>query len=127
MRKIIEALTVFDWITPVVGFIEDAINDPHPLQLHSWTFFVPYDQALGNGWNAAMVEKLLDQYGIHHWGSQITSGKFFFKVPLEYARVVEYLLADSGVPVDSRSLGTPEAGTEKMPGPIEVIRDIFGL
>jgi hypothetical protein len=127
MKSLIELLTIFDWITPTVGFIEDFINDPHPLQTGTWTFFVPYDRALSRGWNAAMIEQMLDQHGIKRWGSQITNGNFFFSVPIGQARWAEYLLTGNGVPVDVLSLGTPEEGSGRRPGPIDVIKDIFGL
>lgn len=106
-RKIVEVLTIFDWITPTIGFVEDAINDPTLLHTNSWVFFIPYDGALDSGWNAAMIERMLSDYGIKHWGSQITNGKFFFSVPKNQARWAEYLITGSGIPVDPLSLGAP--------------------
>lgn len=43
MRQLFEVLSIFDWITPTIGFAQDIVNDPTPLQSHSWTFFVPYN------------------------------------------------------------------------------------
>ncbi len=110
MRGLIEFMTIFDWITPTVGFFEDVINDPTPLQTNSWTFFIPYDESLSSGWNAAMIERMLSQYGIKHWGGQITNGRFFFSVPKNQARWAEYLITGQGIPVDPLSLGAPAPG-----------------
>lgn len=104
----VELFTIFDWITPINGFIEDIINDPTPLQTNSWTFFIPYGQALGSGWNAGMIERVLDQHGIDRWGGQITNGQFFLSVPRNQARWAEYLLTGHNIPVDPLSLGAPE-------------------
>ncbi len=107
MRKLFEIFSIFDWITPSIGFLEDIINDPTLLQSNTWTFFVPYDQAIKSGWNAFDVEDLMKQHGIKMWGSQITGGEFFFSVKLEQAQWAEYLLLRYGVPVNQKYLGVP--------------------
>jgi hypothetical protein len=105
MRGLFEFLSIFDWITPSVGFIEDFINDPS--LINNWTFFVPYDQSLKSGWNAVDIENLLNQYGVKTWGGQITNGEFFFCVSLEQAQWAEYLLIRYGVPLNERYVGAP--------------------
>ncbi len=107
MRKLIELLTIFDWVTPSVGLVEDLLNDPTPLQSNSWTFFIPYDDALSAGWNAVGIEGMLAKFGIKTWGSQISNGAFFFSVKLDQARWAEHLLSRHGVPLQERSLGSP--------------------
>ncbi len=109
MRRIFEFLTIFDWITPSIGFIEDIIHDPTLLQSNSWTFFVPYDQSLNAGWNARDIERLLEKHGIRHWGGQYTfpNGEYFFSVKLEQAQWAEYLLLRHGIPLGEKFLGAP--------------------
>ena len=107
MRPLIEFLTIFDWITPTIGFIEDFINDPTLLQRNSWTFFIPYDNALNSGYNAVKIEELLKANGIKVWGSQITNGELFFSVKREQAHFAEYLLMKYQVPLHPRSLNPP--------------------
>lgn len=107
MRGFFEFLSIFDWITPSVGFIQDIINDPTPLQSNSWTFFVPYEQSLGGGWNAVDIEKLMKQHGIHYWGSQFTNGEFFFSVKRDQAQWAEYILLKNNVPLNEEFIGAP--------------------
>jgi len=99
MLQLFELLSVFDWLTPTKGFIEDAINDPTPFHSNSWTFFIPYHQSLDAGWNAMRIEDLMAKHGIHNWGSQITGGEYFFSVKLENAGWAEYVLMRYGVPL----------------------------
>ena len=107
MRELFGFLSIFDWITPSIGFLEDAINDPTLLQSNSWTFFIPYDESINNGWNAVTIEELLHQHGVKHWGSQITNGEFFFSVKLEQAQWAEYVLNQYGIPLAELSQGAP--------------------
>ena len=107
MRKLLEILSTFDWLTPTKGFIEDAINDPTPFQSNSWTFFIPYGDALGTGWSARGIEDLLAKHGIHTWGSQITGGEFFFSVRLDKAGWAEYVLMQYQVPIAEHSMDPP--------------------
>lgn len=117
MYQIFGFLSIFDCITPIIGFVEDFINDPTPLQTNSWTFFIPYDTALGNGWNAVDIEDLLDQHGIKHWGSQITNGDLFFSVKREQAAWAEYLLLRNRIPIQENSLGAPRVKGRHKPSP----------
>lgn len=105
--KIFEILSVCDYITPAANILETAINDPTPLQVNSWTFFIPYDKSLKSGYNALDVERLFDANGIHHWGSQITGGEYFVSVKREDAQLAEGLLLKNGVPLNERFLGAP--------------------
>lgn len=107
MRQFFELLSIFDWLTPAIGFLEDIVNDPTLFQSNSWTFFIPYDQSLESGWNALGVENLMKQHGVKTWGSQITGGEFFFSVKLEQAQWAEYLLNQYSVPLSPLSQGAP--------------------
>ena len=107
MWKFFEILSIFDWITPLVGLCEDFVNDPTPLQSNSWTFFIPYRESVSNGWNAFDIEDLMRRHGIKAWGGQITNGEFFFSVKLDQAQWAEYLLIRHGVPINERYLGAP--------------------
>ena len=113
--EILELLSVFDWITPGKGFIEDIINDPTPFQSNSWTFFVPYHESLDAGWNAMQIEDLMAKHGIHHWGSQITGGEYFFSVKLDSAGWAEYVLLRYGVPISELSMDPPRPRLKRPP------------
>jgi hypothetical protein len=118
MFKIFEALTMFDWITPLWGMFQDIRHDPTLLQTNSWTFFIPYEKSAQGGWNGFAITGLLNRYGIKTWGSQITNGQFFFSVKLDQAQWAEYLLLRKGVPINEKYLGAPrpKGRANKPPG-----------
>lgn len=117
MKEVFEFLSIFDWLTPTIGLIEDLINDPTPFASNSWTFFIPYDQSLESGWNAAMIERLMRGYGIKTWGSQITGGELFFSVKKEQAQWAEYLLNQNSVPLSPLSQGCVLSSSKGAPRP----------
>jgi hypothetical protein len=102
VRKIFEALSIFDWITPLVGMAETAYHDPTLLQSNSWTLFIPYDNALRAGWNERDIRELLDRQGISSWGSQITNGELFFNVSSDQAEWAQDTLREYGVPLNEK-------------------------
>jgi hypothetical protein len=106
MRKLFEALSIFDWITPTVALIED-VAEGGPFNHDAWTFFVPYDRAIGRGWSAARIEDLLAQHGIKMRGGLVHLGEYFFKVNLDQAAWAEYILASHGIPLQKKSQGAP--------------------
>jgi len=97
MRGLLELFTIFDWITPSIGFIQDFKNDPTLLQTNSWTFFFDYGDLLNAGYNAVDVERLLHQHGIKTWGSQITGGEYFFSVPIGQTELATNILNQRGI------------------------------
>lgn len=107
IREFFELLSILDWITPTKGFIEDVINDPTPFQSNSWTYFIPFGEAVSAGWSPSDIEDLLAKHGIKTWGSQITGGEFFFSTRLENAGWAEYVLLRYGVPIAEHSLDPP--------------------
>jgi hypothetical protein len=113
MRSLFDFLSIFDWVTPSVGIVENIINDPTFFGTNSWTFFVPYDASLKNGWNAAHIKKLLEENGIKTWGKQISGGEFFFSVSREQAQWAEYLLLRNNIPLHERSLGAPQPNQKR--------------
>ena len=72
MKDLVKLLTVFDWITPAVGLVEDIANDPTLMRENSWTFFIPFDQSIDSGFNPNDVKRLLKQNNIKTWGWQYT-------------------------------------------------------
>lgn len=107
MRGLFDFLSIFDWVTPTLGIIESLANDPTFFGTNSWTFFVPYDDSLGAGWNAAQIKSLLEKNGIKVWGKQISGGEFFFSVSRDQARWAENLLSQHSIPLSPKSLGAP--------------------
>jgi len=117
-RIFFEILSTLDWITPTRGFIEDTINDPTLLQTNSWTFFIPFGDAIGAGWSARDIEDLLAKHGVKTWGGQITGGEFFFSTRLENAGWAEYVMLCYGVPIAEYSMDPPrpKAARKKRSG-----------
>lgn len=113
MKGLFEALSILDWITPLVGFAETVYHDPTPLQSNSWTFFIPYDNALRQGWNERSIRAMLDENGVSSWGSQITDGELFFSVSQDQAQWAEYFLLRNRVPINERFLGAPAPKSKK--------------
>lgn len=107
MRSVFEFLTIFDSISPMIGFIEDFLNDPSILGKDTWTFFLPYGEMVEQGWDPHAVREMLGESGIKTWGSQFTNGEYFFSVPLGQARWAEHLLSANGIPIDGKSVGAP--------------------
>ena len=106
MRKLFEALSIFDWVTPTVALLED-VAEGGPFNSNAWTFYVPYDRAIGKGWSAAYIQDLLAQHGIKTWGELVHFGEYFFKVNLEQAAWAEYILTNHGIPLQKKSVGAP--------------------
>lgn len=130
MRKLFEALAIFDWITPTVALIED-VAEGGPFNLDAWTFFVPYDQAIGRGWSAAYIEDLLAQHGIKMRGGLVHLGEYFFKVDLNQAAWAEYVLSTHGIPLQKKSQGAPPPRKKTGQKPKQVdrspSRDVLSL
>ena len=82
--------TVFDWISPVIAFIQDLLYGP------SAAFLVPEDA----GWSGREIQKLLSDHGIKVWGLMIVSNTIMFNVRQAQARWAEYLLLRAGVPFE---------------------------
>ena len=106
MRKLLEFISLFDWITPAVSFLHDAAEG-RPLNLNAWTFYVPYDEAIRKGWSSDYIAALLGRYGVRSWGHRVYFGELFFRVKLEQAAWAEYLLNGYSVPIQKKSQGAP--------------------
>ena len=115
MRKLFEVLSIFDWVTPTVALFED-VAEGGPFNLNTWTFYVPYDEAISKGWSAARIEDVLGQYGIRTWGGLVHFGEYFFKVKLEQAAWAECILSNYSVPVQEKSVFRPVPASQEEIG-----------
>lgn len=106
IRKLFEALSLFDWITPTIAMIED-IAEGGPLNLDAWCFFIPNDEAIRKGWSGAHIEELMKHRGIRTWSRLVNFGEYSFIVSLEQAAYAEYVLTMYGIPIKPRSQGAP--------------------
>lgn len=113
MRKIFDFLSIFDWVTPTKAFVESVAHDPTFFGTKSWTFFIPYDASLKNGYNAAQIKDLMESVGIKTWGKQISGGDFFFTVSQNQARYAERVLLQNNIPLRQESLGAPAPPDKK--------------
>ena len=95
-------LSLFDWIGPLFGIIKEV-----PRGLDGWTFFIPYQQATGKGWNQRDMVKLLKANGVEVTSSLTRFGECGISVPLKQAANAEYILNRNGVPIAPRSAGAP--------------------
>jgi hypothetical protein len=107
MRKLFEIICIFDWITPAIGIAQDIKHGVKDGFLNAWTFYIPYGQAIGQGWNPRDIERLLHRNGVETWGSLVHFGEYFFCVHLNQAEWAEYILSRAGVPIKPESQGAP--------------------
>ena len=114
LREIFSVISVFDWITPANTLIDNA-NNGGPFA-DAWTFYVPYEQALGCGWSEGDIDALLAQYSVHTYGRLTHLGEYFFRVPMAQAAWAEYILNNHGVPLSSKSQGAPRVKRSRAPG-----------
>ncbi|NIV32434.1 MAG: hypothetical protein GWN58_24230 [Anaerolineae bacterium] len=92
LDKFLEVGSGFDWISPLLGFLGDAMNGP------SHTFLIPYDSCPMSGRDIA---RLLRRRGVKSWGLMIVSGTLMVSVRLAKARWAQHLLEQAGVPIEN--------------------------
>lgn len=112
MRQFLKFLSLFDWISPTAAILEDIFAGSL-FSLDAWTFFIPFDEAVNNGWSPFHITNLLARYGIKNWGSLFDGDEYSFKVKLEQAQWTEYVLLRHGVPIHEKSLGSPSSKRKK--------------
>lgn len=105
LRRVFSAISVFDWITPAAAGVENVENGG-PFA-DAWTFYVPYERALGCGWSEGDIDSLMGQYGVSTWGKLVHMGEYFFRVPMAQAAWAEYVLNNHGIPLAEKSQGAP--------------------
>jgi len=121
MRELFRLFTIFDWVTPFVSWIDDLRHDPTFMMQNSWSFIIPYDEAIAAGWDAASIDRLLRKHGIGSYGRlyapyavSLPNGyegeRYAFSVPLRQAKWAEYVLMRHGVPIMANSEGAPGEG-----------------
>lgn len=86
--KMLEAGTMFDWITPLWTFVQDWRNRP------SSGFTVATD----GGWSANAIQELLTSKGIKTWGWQIIDGVILFRLRAAQADWAVHVMDTNGVP-----------------------------
>ena len=92
LDRFLEVGSGFDWISPILGFLGDAMNGP------SHTFLIPYDSCPMSG---REIARLLRKRGVKSWGLMIVSGTLMVSVRLEKARWAQHLLEQAGIPVEN--------------------------
>lgn len=91
LDRLLELGTVFDWISPCLAYIHDALNGP------SHTFLIPEDC----GWSGKQIEALLRANGVRVWGLMVVNRTIMATVRLAQARWAQYLLDREGIPVET--------------------------
>ena len=92
MVDLVKLATVPDWITPTVGFIQDALNGP------SYTF----EMEEGSWWSGVDVERLLKEAGVESWawmGLPYPESGFVFSVHESQAEWAWHIMQQHGVPL----------------------------
>jgi hypothetical protein len=106
---ILEALCVFDWISPLVGFLQDMMFGP------AHTFLIPEEC----GWSGHQIKQMLTGHGIRVWGLMFHGHTLLLSVRNTQARWAEYLLTHHGIPLLNEGQGwqhTPrQRDTAKRP------------
>jgi hypothetical protein len=98
--EILEAGTVFDWISPLLAIVQDIIRGP------SHTFLIPYDC----GWSGRDIARLLESYGVKSWGHMVVERTFMLSVSQNQAQWAHYLLERAGILVENPPSGQPGSG-----------------
>jgi hypothetical protein len=94
--KFLEVGAGFDWISPLLGFLGDAMNGP------AHTFLIPWNSCPMSGHE---VKRLLRKRGVKSWGVMIVSGTLMVSVKLNKARWAQHLLEQAGVPIENPIAG----------------------
>lgn len=106
-RKIVQVVSILDWITPVAKGIEIIANDP-PVGLNTWTFYLEYDVALKRGWTLPYVQGLLEKHGVQTYGAMVSPwNDAQFGVKIGQAKWAEYILNKHEIPIKEISQGAP--------------------
>lgn len=87
-NKLLELGCCFDWISPVLAWIQDLRNGP------SHTCLVPEDCS----WSGREIQQLLQRHGIKVWGAMIVNRTIMLTVRAKQARYAQYLFDRHGVP-----------------------------
>jgi hypothetical protein len=90
--KFLEVGAGFDWISPLLGFLGDALNGP------AYTFLIPYDSCPVSGHE---IGRILRKRGVRSWGRMIVSGTIMVSVRLQKARWAQQILEQAGVPLEN--------------------------
>ena len=85
--KLVEAGSVFDWITPLFTLVQDFRNRPS----------VGYNVPVDGGWSAYAISDLLRAHGIKVWGLTIFQGTIMLRLRAAQAEYAQYLFAQNGV------------------------------
>lgn len=105
-RLSFEALSLFDWLTPLFKVGQSIKRDGLSLT-SSWTFFVPNTKAVHLGWSQGYIIEMLRQNGIEVYGDMVSFGELSFRVPMNQAAQAEELMNEAGIPIKPRSQGAP--------------------
>ena len=89
--KLLKAGATFDWISPLLGFIQDWINRP------AVGFSIP----MSAGWGTNTISKLLRGNGIKVWGVMLSGDVILLSTRRKQARFAAYLLDSEGIPFSS--------------------------
>jgi hypothetical protein len=136
--KIVETGAVFDWITPLVTFVQDFRNRPS----------VGYNVPVDGGWSAYAISDLLRAHGIKVWGLTIFQGTIMLRLRAAQAEYAQYLFAQNGViysggldaasrshkrgksgrtPIPLSPSGSQQAGEERVPSEPSRRQSLDGL
>lgn len=95
MRGFFKFLTIFDWISPATGLINESV---HPF---SWTFEINIDEMAEAGWDELTIRIKLNQHGIPVYGVVLMPfGNIMkFSVPNEHYGEALWIMQEAGIPV----------------------------
>jgi hypothetical protein len=117
---ILDIVTGYDLMTPLVSFFQDILNGPHCY------FGVP---TLA-GWSKREIGRVLGSYGVNVWGLIYDGDVLIFTVRRDQARWAYHVLTQEGVPILYPSAHAVGAVSRPRHNPKEtdsVMEKIFGL
>ena len=105
LDRLLEAGTVFDWISPAWAALQDAAHGGG----HS--FVLGMSNLTGR-----QVQKELRRAGVESWGLMIVGGLLLITVPKPQAAQAQAELDRLGVPIESGAVAGPTRAAQPRPG-----------
>ena len=91
--NILKAGATFDWISPLLGFIQDWMYGP------AVGFSIP----MSAGWGTDTISQILRSNGIKVWGVMLSGDVILLSTRRQQARFAAYLMQRAGIPFASNA------------------------
>lgn len=87
LDSLIKFGAMFNWITPLLTWLQDAANRPS----------IGYNVSVHGSWSAIAIERLLRLHGVKIWGLTIFGDVITFRARVAQAKYAQYLQERNGI------------------------------